>query len=237
MSHFHEHEHEHAHAFSAANKEHFDKTAHEFDERPHAQALARSLAAAMRTRYPDLFIEDTTAMMEYACGTGLTSRELCPYVKSVVGVDISSGMVEQFNLKASNQGLAPEEMKALCIELKGSDDELDGQKFDVIVCTLSYHHFPSVKEVTRVLAFFLKPGGSLLVSDVQKGSLKEDIFADHPHIVAHQRGFDEGEMRSVFEGAGLTSFEFSVVCSGKLHGRPVDFFLARGLARTALQSF
>lgn len=64
---------------------------------------------------------------------GLISRELCPYVKSIVGVDISRGMVDQFNLRAFNQGIPPEEMKAVCFDLKREAHELCGTKFNVIV--------------------------------------------------------------------------------------------------------
>lgn len=54
-------------------------------------------------------------------------------MKSIVGVDISQGVVDQYNLRASNQGLEPTEMKAIRAELKGEDTELDGTKFDIIV--------------------------------------------------------------------------------------------------------
>ena len=70
---------------------------------------------------------------------GLTSRELAPYTKTVVGVDISQGAVDTFNEAASNQGLAPDEMRAVCAELKGVDGELDGLKFDVITVRHSPH--------------------------------------------------------------------------------------------------
>jgi 2-polyprenyl-3-methyl-5-hydroxy-6-metoxy-1,4-benzoquinol methylase len=65
--------------------------------------------------------------------TGLISRELAPHTKSIVGVDISQGMVDQFNTRVENQGIPSEEMKAVCVELKGQEGELDGAKFDVIV--------------------------------------------------------------------------------------------------------
>ena len=64
---------------------------------------------------------------------GLVSQQLCQYVKSVVGVDISQVSVDLYNTQASNQGLAPEEMRAVCTELKGEPGELDGLKFDIIV--------------------------------------------------------------------------------------------------------
>ena len=44
-------------------------------------------------------------------------------------------MVDRYNLSVSNQGIPPEEMRAVCAELRGRDEELDGLKFDVItVC-------------------------------------------------------------------------------------------------------
>ena len=64
---------------------------------------------------------------------GLVSQQLCQYVKSVVGVDISQASVDLYNTQASNQGLGPEEMRAVCTELKGEPDELNGLKFDIIV--------------------------------------------------------------------------------------------------------
>ena len=65
----------------------------------------------------------------------MISKELAPYAKSIVGVDISQGVVDRYNLSVSNQGIPPEEMRAVCVELRGRDEELDGLKFDVItVC-------------------------------------------------------------------------------------------------------
>jgi len=83
--------------------------------------------------------------MEYACGTGaptdaptqrrlyllhlgLVAKELAAFCKHLVGVDISQGMVDQFNKRADNQ-----KMHAVCVELKGEPGELGNEKFDVIV--------------------------------------------------------------------------------------------------------
>lgn len=86
--------------------------------------------------------------MEFACGTGtmsdqhshifslhlgFVSRALSPYCKRNVGVDISQGMVNQFNKRIGYQGLTSAEMQAVCAELKGEPGELGDEKFDVIV--------------------------------------------------------------------------------------------------------
>lgn len=64
---------------------------------------------------------------------GVLSRALAPYVKSILGVDISEHMANQYNKRVSDQGIPPEEMRAVAADLKGTEDELDGRKFDVIV--------------------------------------------------------------------------------------------------------
>jgi hypothetical protein len=64
---------------------------------------------------------------------GLISSQLAPHTASIVGVDISQGMVDLYNRRVSNQGITPDEMKAVCVELRGVPGELDDAKFDVIV--------------------------------------------------------------------------------------------------------
>jgi len=64
---------------------------------------------------------------------GLISRELAPYAKTIVGVDITPALVDIYNERVSNQGITPDEMRAVCVELKGEEGELESLKFDVIV--------------------------------------------------------------------------------------------------------
>ncbi|KAF5386915.1 hypothetical protein D9615_002001 [Tricholomella constricta] len=230
--------------FAEANRAHFNTIAHEYDDMPHAIERARRTAARLRTAYD--FNEDTTTVMEYACGTGLVSRELALYAKRIIGVDISQGMVDQFNLRVSNQGISPEEMQAVCVELKGEPGELGDEKFDVIVCAAAYHHFTSIDDVTRILAYFLKPGGALLVVDLKKQDGEHAHSHGHGHghghsqdhghqsmfpqqvhhIVPHRGGLGEEDMRKAFEGAGLSSFSFEDGIVGK---NDVKLFLAKGI--------
>jgi len=75
--------------------------------------------------------------------TGLISRALVPHAKSIVGVDISQASVNVYNETASNQGLSPDEMRAVCTELKGEAGELDGLKFDVVAVSTNSNVFCS----------------------------------------------------------------------------------------------
>lgn len=60
------------------------------------------------------------------------SRRLASEAKSIVGVDISQGMVDMYNERAQGGDL-----KAVRLELKGEAGELDDRKFDVITVWLT----------------------------------------------------------------------------------------------------
>jgi hypothetical protein len=68
---------------------------------------------------------------------GHLSRELIPYVKSIVGVDISQRMVDEYNRRTINQGIDPEEMRAIEADVLvlSTSSELQKMKetFDVVV--------------------------------------------------------------------------------------------------------
>ncbi|KAJ7491091.1 S-adenosyl-L-methionine-dependent methyltransferase, partial [Mycena latifolia] len=153
---------------------------------------------------------------------GLIARGLAPYCKNIVGVDISQAMVDHFAEKINNQGIPPEEMRVVCADLKGEESELDGQKFDVIVCSAAYHHFESINDITRTLCFFLKPSGCLLVADFMKSA--EPV----PENVPNNGGFTEEDIRTAFVGAGLEGFSINQFTKAKFHGQMVELFLAKG---------
>lgn len=73
----------------------------------------------------------------------MISRSLYPHVKSILGVDISDGMVSEFNANVLKHGLDPSKIKAVQAELgKDLPAELEeGNKFDVIVVSIQSGFF------------------------------------------------------------------------------------------------
>ena len=70
-------------------------------------------------------------------GAGVLSRELCSHVKSIVGVDISQGMVDYYNKRFADMGYPSEKVHSIIADLKlgqpeSVPDELRGKEFDVI---------------------------------------------------------------------------------------------------------
>ncbi|KAI0738019.1 S-adenosyl-L-methionine-dependent methyltransferase [Daedaleopsis nitida] len=246
-THQHAHAHGHSHGatqpahgehvdFAAANKAYFDEHADKLLEmHPEWPAMSRRQVEAMRTEWPGLFDKEHTVVLDFACGIGMVSEALRQYVKSIVGVDISQVSVDRYNAQATRFGLAPEQMKAVCVELKGEPGELDGAKFDVIVCCASYHHFASIDDITRTLAFFLKPGGSLIVADIKAEDDERQLFPETHHgLVPHKHGISEAQLRATFEGAGLGEFMIKDAARGNMphlgeHGTEITWFIARGV--------
>ncbi|KAF9045631.1 S-adenosyl-L-methionine-dependent methyltransferase [Rhodocollybia butyracea] len=237
MSNAHQHHHHsphgHSHDYVEANRAHFDASDYAIknDDDPSFLEFAKNVGAAIREAYP--FDPNSTTALDFACGTGLTTRSYAPYVKSVLGVDISQKMLDQFMKQAEEKGLA-DKMTCVCTELKGAEGELDGLKFDIITCSMAYHHFDSIKDITSMLFNFLKPNGMLLVIDIEA----PEVEAENPTFekmqnldyIAHKHGFSVEEMKMVFEGAGLVSFDMKHVTHASLVGGfEVDAFLAKGV--------
>jgi len=215
--------------YEESNRHYFNETAHQYNHRHDAQTTAQKLGGAMKDT--GLFKEGVTTVMDFACGTGLISQVLAAEdPKLIVGVDISQAMVDQYNKTVSDNGVSLEEMKAICVtEFRENEEQLEGITFDVIVCASSYHHFPSIDEVTKTLVSYLKPGGSLLVADlIHDESTHESFPPGAEHIVPHKGGFSEADIRTTFEKAGLGNVTFEKVAEAKHGGHPVNFFLARG---------
>lgn len=219
----------------AANIAHFDALGGDDDDdddrrHPGARELALRLARALRRVLRTTLDEDTTCVLDHACGSGQVSRALAPHVARLVGVDISPRMVELYNARADAQGLEPHEMRAV-----GALAELGAQdRFDLVVCSMAYHHFAAVDDVSRELVEYLKPGGALAVADIAADAERPGdespapIMAGYEHIVAHTRGFSEEDIRALFVGAGLENVSFELFTSAKRQGRDVHFFLATG---------
>ena len=66
--------------FASANKAHFDQRAHQLSDHGHGHELGRKNVAAMRKAWPELFDEDNTVAMDYACGMGSLSPSFLTFL-------------------------------------------------------------------------------------------------------------------------------------------------------------
>ena len=94
---------------------------------------------------------------------GLVSGNLAPYVKSILGVDISRGVVNLFNKCFADKNADQERFRGIRAEFKGEDGELDNAKFDVIIVRKKTAW--SDNDLKGLLTHFLKPSSALIVID------------------------------------------------------------------------
>ncbi|KAH8598864.1 S-adenosyl-L-methionine-dependent methyltransferase [Bisporella sp. PMI_857] len=170
-------------------------------------------------------------LLDYACGNGLASTALAPYVTTIRGIDVSDGMVEKYNEAARKQGLSEQQMHAVRgdllvpeAEIPKALEKVDFYDFDIIVMSMALHHVEDPQLMTAKLVERLRDGGSLLIIDWAP-SPKAPEVQGHGHEkdardegyqqdlqeaqqTMKRSGFDEEEMRKVFEDSGCSESEY-----------------------------
>jgi 2-polyprenyl-3-methyl-5-hydroxy-6-metoxy-1,4-benzoquinol methylase len=97
--------------------------------------------------------------LDLGCGSGELTRELALRCSSVVGVDVSLGMIEE--ARARNWGLNIEYAAADAASyLEGRSEE-----FDLIISAAAFHRMDE-ERMLRLCAAALRRGGMLLVLDL-----------------------------------------------------------------------
>jgi hypothetical protein len=95
---------------------------------------------------------------------------------------------------------------------------------------MAYHHFASIQDTTRILAFFLKPGGYLIITDIMRGDEDnaQKVPDKYAHMVAHTHGFTQQEIQDTFSSAGLIDIDYKSILNTHWQGKPMEIFLAKG---------
>ncbi|KAF8582386.1 S-adenosyl-L-methionine-dependent methyltransferase [Ramaria rubella] len=237
--HNHPHTHGHSHSeLAQANSDFFDsEEGATIQHSEDAKKVAVDSVKAILGVYE--FDKENTTVLDFACGLGLVSKGLAPHAKSVVGVDISQRMVNDFNAQAAKAGLS-DTLKAIHTDITNKDHELKGSQFDVIVCTLSYHHFPSPADTTASLSKLLKKGGSLIVIDwadppkkttINPSSGTEEAPKVPGDYVAHMTGMKKEDMEAFCKDAGMELTIFKEAYPFKFKDMSATCFIARGVKK------
>jgi 2-polyprenyl-3-methyl-5-hydroxy-6-metoxy-1,4-benzoquinol methylase len=151
------------------NQTRFNHAAPTWDENPGRLLMANNIAAAIRARVP---IDPSMTVLDFGCGTGLVSLALQPYVKRVIGIDCSTGMLAVLAEKVRVLGLT--NVDTHCLDL--STHPAPDLHADVIVSAMALHHIADIPAILRVLVQRLTPGGYLALADLdsEDGSFHED---------------------------------------------------------------
>ena len=99
--------------------------------------------------------------LEAACGPGVISRSLAPYVAAVHGIDLTPAMVELAQRSAVAAGLSNATFTVDDVTATGLADD----SFDAAITRFSLHHIPAPGRVLDELARVVRPGGAVVVAD------------------------------------------------------------------------
>jgi ubiquinone/menaquinone biosynthesis C-methylase UbiE len=140
--------------YKTESKEKFDKQAEKYDSGRNGKH-ARSLYEIVINKLDQLSFNN---LLDIGCGTGnLLSLISARYEVEIAGVDLTPKMLNIARIKLGDKA-----------DLKLGDSEdlpFDDDKFDMIICTDSFHHYPRPENVLKEIKRVLEPGGSILIAD------------------------------------------------------------------------
>ncbi|ELZ21030.1 methyltransferase type 11 [Haloterrigena salina JCM 13891] len=148
---------------------------------------------------------EAPSVLDVACGTGRITRRVARDATSVLGVDISGGMLERAQRYAAREGLENVAFARM------SADELwiDDGAFDRVACCWALHLFPDVDAALAELHRVLRSGGRLVGTTI----VDEYVLGASPvravaRLTVGAEPFDVESFRDRLREAGFSSLEF-----------------------------
>lgn len=169
----------------------FDRAAEKFDDNE------PSVYNMCRKDYPDIFAEAVrepfTDLLDAGCGTGAMLglfKKDCPK-KHYTGIDLSEKMIETAK-KKQLEGV--QFFVGDCESLPFDEDS-----FDVVTCSMSFHHYPNPEKFFVSLRHVLRPGGRLILRDMASKNPLIMWFINHIEIPAVNRFIKKGDVHCYTE--------------------------------------
>jgi len=172
----------------------FDAAALNWDEKPRRVKLATEVAAAIQE---NIHLSEEWDALDFGCGTGLLTLQLAPALRSMTGVDSSSGMLDILNSKIQTYGFS-DVHAVLCDLEKG---ELPSGRYHLITSSMTLHHIKEIVPLLLSLKTLLHPGGRIALADLESEGGR---FHEDPTGVFHH-GFSREELTYMLEKAGFYS--------------------------------
>lgn len=181
-----------------AQQRNFDTAALNWDEEPRRVKVAGEIAAAIQEKIH--FSKEWDAL-DFGCGTGLVTLQLAPALRSITGIDSSSGMLDRLGAKIQLSGYSNVRTE-LCDLGKG---ELPSGRYHLITSAMTLHHIEKIVPLLQSLKTLLHPGGWIALADLETEGGR---FHDDPTGVFHH-GFSVEELSVMLEKAGFSSISIN----------------------------
>ncbi len=180
----------------------FDEAAKTWDTKPSSLAMAK---ACVENINKIIKLKDDSKILDYGCGTGLVAFSLSNETNEVIGMDNSSGMVEQFNKKAKELDF----LNIKAIQHNIDNEDLTQNEFDLIITSMSLHHIKNANIFIEKAYKALKNDGFLCINDLDK----EDgtFHKKHNNEGVYHFGFDKNELENSLKNLGFKIIDYKIV--------------------------
>lgn len=183
-----EHQHHDRNKFWSVRAEHYDK-----------------LYWARDKSYVEAIIEvgdflPTDLVLDVGTGTGMIAKAIAPHTKHVVGLDVSSGMLE----KGQWEGVS-------IIKWDISESIFVNNIFDKLVARMVFHHLLDFIDRAFLRCYdLLRSGGMLIVAEGVPPVDDEDVIAWYTEMFRHKeerRTFIPSQLVDLFEKTGFRNIK------------------------------
>ncbi|HEV2826624.1 MAG TPA: methyltransferase domain-containing protein, partial [Pyrinomonadaceae bacterium] len=151
-------------------------------------------------------------ILDVGCGSGWLSEYFARLGYQVKGVDISPDLIEMSRERVARVPYGVDHQTPLLCEFAVHDIELTAldEKFDLVICYDSLHHFQDERAVMRHVAAMLEVGGLLFILEGQKPD-DDSSTADELRSVMREFGTLESPFSTDYLRALVSANGFAVV--------------------------
>jgi ubiquinone/menaquinone biosynthesis C-methylase UbiE len=121
--------------------------------------FARRPASALAWVEP---LEPDMIVLDVACGAGHVAEQIAPHVRQVVGLDLTSALLEVGAKRLRDAGIT----NVLFQEGNAGDLPFVDASFDLVVCRGALHHMPRPEQSLAEMARVCRSGGRVVASDM-----------------------------------------------------------------------
>lgn len=159
--------------------------------------------------------EPNACCLDVATGTGVMALEAARHLPagSVVGVDLSDGMLRQARAKAQAQQLH----NATFRQMDADDLDFPPDHFDIVTCSFGLFFMEDMEGAMRRLARTVKPGGQIAISSFTETAFSPfapaflslyEAFGKQAPPLSWKRLADVAVIEKLYRAAGITDLVF-----------------------------
>jgi ubiquinone/menaquinone biosynthesis C-methylase UbiE len=142
-------------------------------------------------------------LLEVAAGTCACGRSFAPLVQTVVCLDATVPMLQVGQQEADKEHLSN------MVFVKGYAEELPflDNSFDIVFSRLAFHHFTNVTTVFSEMVRAVKPGGKLVMIDMEatdEALRKTEDEIETLRDPSHVKNLSKAEMLNLYTSHGLS---------------------------------